>query len=83
MTDAQDRQDEARPRKGGFGAFSEQYRERWAVDHPKPKPAPLTKPRAVKPSARSIDSSESRTASSSSMMKTECSITRPPARFRG
>ena len=39
MTDAQDRQDEARPRKGGFGAFSEQYRERWAVDHPKPKPA--------------------------------------------
>jgi hypothetical protein len=40
MTDAQDRQDEARPRKGGFGAFSEQYRERWAVDHPKPKPAP-------------------------------------------
>ena len=46
MTDAQDRQDEARPRKGGFGAFSEQYLERWAVDHPKPKPAPEVGPAA-------------------------------------
>ena len=38
MTDAQDRKGAAQPRKGGFGAFAERYRERWATDHPKPTP---------------------------------------------
>ena len=46
MTDAQDRQDEAQPRKGGFGAFAKQYRDRWAVDHPKPTPTPEVGPAA-------------------------------------
>ena len=28
------------PKKGGFGAFSQQYRDRWATGHPgKPQPA--------------------------------------------
>jgi hypothetical protein len=40
MTDAADRRDDAQQRKGGFGAFSEAYRDRWAKNHPRPDPAP-------------------------------------------
>lgn len=46
MTDAQDRPEGTQPRKGGFGAFAEQYRDRWAVDHPKPTPTPTPPPAA-------------------------------------
>mgnify|MGYP006156073995 CR=1 FL=1 len=27
------------PTKGGFGAFAQQYRDRWAAEHPNARPA--------------------------------------------
>lgn len=37
MSDAKDPQDRTTPKKGGFGAFSQQYRDRWAAGHPNAK----------------------------------------------
>jgi hypothetical protein len=43
--------DSTEVKKGGFGAFAEQYRERWAADHPDaarkapPRIAPVLIPR--------------------------------------
>ena len=34
MSDATDDRNDAKPTKGGFGAFSQKYRDRWAADHP-------------------------------------------------
>ena len=34
------------PKKGGFGAFSQQYRDRWAAEHPDAKPSTPRKPDA-------------------------------------
>ena len=50
-------QDAPQPKKGGFGAFSQQYRDRWAAGHPNNKPAtpgaapadPPTEPTAPDP----------------------------------
>lgn len=36
MSDANDRKDDTTPKKGGFGAFADKYRDRWTADHPKP-----------------------------------------------
>lgn len=41
MSDAPEDPKDAKPRKVGFGAFSQKYRDRWAADHPDPaQPAP-------------------------------------------
>lgn len=37
MSDDTNPQDATTPRKGGFGAFSQQYRDRWAANHPNAK----------------------------------------------
>ena len=34
MADEQKDQGASAPKKGGFGAFSQQYRDRWATKHP-------------------------------------------------
>jgi hypothetical protein len=45
MSDASKPQDGTQPKKGGFGAFSQQYRDRWADKHPTPlKGRPATPP---------------------------------------
>ena len=37
MSDETNPQDATTPKKGGFGAFSQQYRDRWAANHPNAK----------------------------------------------
>lgn len=37
MSDAAGTQGDGTPKKGGFGAFSEKYRDRWATGHPNSK----------------------------------------------
>lgn len=39
MSDETNQQDATTPKKGGFGAFSQQYRDRWAANHPNAKKA--------------------------------------------
>ena len=48
MSDAKDQNDAATPKKGGFGAFSQNYRDRWAAGHPNAKqPAASGNPQAA------------------------------------
>lgn len=47
MSDAAEDRKDAKPRKVGFGAFSQKYRDRWAVDHPgsaRPEPEAAATP---------------------------------------
>lgn len=45
------------PKKGGFGAFSQQYRDRWAADHPNAKPAKPGADPAAPPTSPMSDTS--------------------------
>ena len=51
MTDPKDGQDPTPARKGGFGAFSQQYRDRWDAGHPKATRAGAQVPPVIGPPA--------------------------------
>lgn len=38
MSDARSPENPPEAKKGGFGAFAQQYRDRWAANHPNAKP---------------------------------------------
>jgi hypothetical protein len=40
MSDSNEQKDATTPKKGGFGAFADQYRDRWAANHPSTKKSP-------------------------------------------
>lgn len=56
-SDPQKSSEPSEPKKGGFGAFAQRYRDRWAADHPQAgtangtgdRPEPSTKPDASDP----------------------------------
>jgi hypothetical protein len=37
MSDEREQQGATTPGKGGFGAFAQKYRDRWAANHPNPE----------------------------------------------
>lgn len=47
MPDGAGERDDTTPKKGGFGAFSQQYRDRWSTNHPKPSSATDSPPPAI------------------------------------